>query len=78
MQQTLEQKTFRLKNQAIALHAISPLATMERGYSILKDASDKTIIRSVEQTSAGDTLQAHLSDGKLSVRVEKATPTKKN
>ena len=52
---------------ARTLHAVSPLATLDRGYAILID--DTHSIRSVREVSADSVLQARLSDGELSLRV---------
>ena len=53
---------------ARALHAVSPLATLERGYAILQ-ARDGRVVRSVAQASAGDALTARLGDGELALEV---------
>lgn len=66
----------RLGNDAIhlrglvrSLEAVSPLATVARGYAILQH-EDGRIVRSVLDASPGDRLSAHLSDGQLRLRVE--------
>ena len=48
---------------------MSPLATVARGYSILRH-DDGRIVRSVLDAAPGDRLSARLSDGELTVRVE--------
>ena len=50
---------------------LSPLAVLERGYSIVRTASG-TVIRAADQVSAGDTLQVRLHQGRLGVRVDEA------
>ena len=52
---------------------LSPLAVLERGYSIVRTASG-TVIRAADQVSAGDTLQVRLHQGRLGVRVDEAEP----
>ena len=59
----------RLRGLARSLHAVSPLATVARGYAILQQP-DGRVVRSVLDTAPGDRLDARLSDGSLSVRVE--------
>jgi exodeoxyribonuclease VII large subunit len=55
------------------LHVVSPLATLERGYSIISN-DDQQIIRSVQTLQPAQTLQARLADGYLTLRVENITP----
>ena len=52
-----------------SLHAISPLATVARGYTILQHA-DGRIVRDVADAQIGDALSARLRDGRLRLRVE--------
>lgn len=65
---TLERKQTSIRHIARALHAISPLATLERGYAIVFDAAGH-VLRSVAATQAGDRLIARLADGELRVKV---------
>ncbi|MEI8596335.1 exodeoxyribonuclease VII large subunit [Photobacterium sp. Hal280] len=46
------------------LDAVSPLATLARGYSITRDENGQ-VIRSTRQVNTGDTLQTTLADGTL-------------
>lgn len=46
------------------LDAVSPLATLARGYSITRDESGQ-VIRSTRQVNTGDTLQTTLADGNI-------------
>jgi len=61
-----EQK--KLQSTAQALHLVSPLATLERGYSILRDENQQ-VIRSSQQVRSGQQLQARLADGQLRIQV---------
>ncbi|MCW8806552.1 MAG: exodeoxyribonuclease VII large subunit, partial [Rhodanobacter sp.] len=65
---TLERKQTALRHAGHALHAVSPLATLERGYAILFDA-DGQVLRSVAGVAIGTPLRARLSDGELPLRV---------
>jgi len=58
----------RFEMQVQALHNLSPLAVMGRGYSIVTDKNDK-IIKSVEKITEGDKLQIRLSDGHVKADV---------
>lgn len=68
LQYGLDARLARLKQAGGALNALSPLATLGRGYSILRD-TDGCIIHSVRQTAPGQRLDARLADGSLSVTV---------
>lgn len=54
----------RLAGLARALHAVSPLDVLQRGYAILF-AGDGNVLRSAHAARAGDTLRARLADGEL-------------
>lgn len=58
------------------LLALSPLAVLERGYSLAL-AEDGRLIRSTAQVAAGQTITTRLSDGTLTSRVETATALKR-
>jgi len=64
-----EQRRLRLLGLARALDAVSPLATLQRGFAILRDA-DGTIVRSVAQAHPDQSLSARLADGSIALRVE--------
>ena len=65
----LQQKTACWRQSVIQLHALSPLATLERGYSIVRAADDGHIIRRADQVESGDHLTLQLAQGSLSVTV---------
>ena len=66
----LRESRQQLQELGRALNAISPLATLQRGYAILLDASSGHSVRSVAQVDAGSQLRARVVDGELRVRVE--------
>ena len=66
----LRESRLRVNELARALNAVSPLATLERGYAILSDPASATVIRSTAQAQPGMRLQARVADGELHVRVE--------
>jgi exodeoxyribonuclease VII large subunit len=68
MTHILERWQTRLQHAARALQAVSPLATLERGYSIVFDA-DGQVLRSAKGVAAGTPLRARLADGELALRV---------
>lgn len=53
------------------LHAVSPLATLGRGYAIITQSESGKLITSTSDAAVGDTLEARLADGSLLCRVEK-------
>jgi exodeoxyribonuclease VII large subunit len=71
--QILERRRTTLRHVGHALHAISPLATLERGYAILFDAGGQ-VLRSAQGVTPGTRLRARLTDGELGLRVEEGGP----
>ena len=69
----LERWRSRLDSLDRQREQLSPLAVLERGYSIIRTASG-TVVRAAGQVSAGDTLQVRLHQGRLGVLVEEADP----
>jgi exodeoxyribonuclease VII large subunit len=72
---TLERKRQALQQASRTLHAVSPLATLERGYAILFDVEGK-VLRSAQGVEPGAALRARLADGELTVRVEECESAK--
>ena len=66
----LERSTAHVHEMGRTLHAVSPLATMGRGYAILREPREGTVISRVEQTGPGSQLSAQLADGRLHCKVE--------
>ncbi|MDW2981578.1 MAG: exodeoxyribonuclease VII large subunit [Rhodanobacter sp.] len=71
----LERRQTVLRHAGHALHAVSPLATLERGYAILFDANGQ-VLRSVQGVAAGSALRARLVDGELGLLVRECRPAK--
>ncbi len=59
----------RLETAARALNAISPLATLARGYAIVTLAADGAIVHDPGQAPPGTEIDARLSRGRLRARV---------
>ncbi|MEO7068207.1 MAG: exodeoxyribonuclease VII large subunit [Rhodanobacter sp.] len=64
----LERQQTRLQHASRALNAVSPLATLERGYAIVFDANGQ-VLRSANHVPAGTHLRARLADGELPLQV---------
>ena len=69
MREALKDRRQQLQATVQTLQAVSPLATLGRGYSILLDERGQAI-RSASQTQNGQRLTARLGEGQLQVRVE--------
>jgi exodeoxyribonuclease VII large subunit len=69
MREGLKQRRLQLQSQMQTLHAVSPLATLGRGYSILLDERGRAVRRAAD-THTGQRLKARLGEGELDVRVE--------
>ena len=64
----VERKRARVEHAAGRLRALSPRATLERGYAIVR--SEEEIVRSATAVSAGDALEVEVADGRFGARVE--------
>jgi len=56
------------------LHALSPLATLRRGYSVLQRIPAGTVVRAVDEVRVGEDLHAKLIDGRLLCTVKAVMP----
>jgi exodeoxyribonuclease VII large subunit len=65
----LQRDAMHLRGLVRSLHAVSPLATVARGYAILQH-DDGRIVRAVGDAAVGEAIDARLVDGRLRVRVE--------
>ncbi|MBB4726205.1 exodeoxyribonuclease VII large subunit [Xanthomonas arboricola] len=70
MQRRLQHDQLRLRSLARSLEAVSPLATVARGYAIVTRPADGSVVRGAAEVSAGERLRAQLADGSIQVRVE--------
>jgi exodeoxyribonuclease VII large subunit len=65
---TIERESALVGHNLAQVRAMSPQATLERGYAILL-ARDGVAVRSIEQVKAGEDLLAQLASGQLRVEV---------
>jgi len=56
---------------ARGLHSVSPLATLERGYSIVTDSESGRLLQNAATVSEGTSISARLARGRLSATVTK-------
>ncbi|MFN3965312.1 MAG: exodeoxyribonuclease VII large subunit [Silanimonas lenta] len=62
-----------LRELGRGLHAVSPLATLGRGYAILQ-REDGQAVRAASEVAPGEPLEARLAEGRLRLRVDGAAP----
>ncbi|MEG1681799.1 MAG: exodeoxyribonuclease VII large subunit, partial [Stenotrophomonas sp.] len=70
MTRQLQRDALRLRGVARSLEAVSPLATVARGYSILTRVEDGALVRAADQVKPGEQLRARLAEGELQLKVE--------
>lgn len=70
----LEQFKQRLLSTSQTLHAVSPLATLSRGYAMTIQLSSGEIIRSTEQISIGDIIQTRVAQGQFTSQIKTIIP----
>lgn len=70
LRRALETRQQQLALLSRALDTVSPLATLGRGYAIVSRAEDGALLRSVQDVSVGERVEARLADGDLLCRVE--------
>ena len=68
-----KQKTSRLREQTAKLEALSPLAILERGYSITRTIPDAVLVRDSARVSLNQDLEVLLARGTLLCQVKEKT-----
>jgi exodeoxyribonuclease VII large subunit len=71
---TAERRALRLAELGRTLNAVSPLATLDRGYAILIEHESGRVVRSVRQAPAGAALRARVADGEIDLHVDAPRP----
>ncbi len=72
----LERLQLRLLNTSQTLHAVSPLATLSRGYALVINPVSGQIIRSTAQLKPGDSVETHLAQGHFTSRIDTIVSSK--
>lgn len=67
MQNKVNHLNYQLRAQCATLHAVSPLATLDRGYAIATQKNK--VLFSSEQVHLGDTIEVRLAQGQLTCEV---------
>ena len=65
----------RLNQLSDQLHALSPLATLHRGYAILRRPDGGVILRRAGEAMAGEIVEALLGEGRLRCEVKAVCPS---
>ena len=80
-QKQIDKAQYKFESISSTLHAVSPLATLERGFSITRDQNDN-IIRSYTDCDINDAIKVELKSGEISCLVTETkaseTTTSKN
>jgi len=63
MENIIVKKEEKLKYTSGTLHSVSPLAVLNRGYSVVYDKNKKSVKKSVTQINQGDNLNIQFADG---------------
>jgi len=62
---TASSVSHRLELAMRGLHSVSPLATLDRGYAIVEDASSGKVLLKASDAAPGDSIRARLAEGEL-------------
>ncbi|HET6565551.1 MAG TPA: exodeoxyribonuclease VII large subunit, partial [Xanthomonadales bacterium] len=71
MRARMQQARGELQQLARTLNAVSPLATLDRGYAVLGLAEKEQVISRIGQVQAGDKVNAQLADGRLYCSIDR-------
>ncbi|AMK79019.1 MULTISPECIES: exodeoxyribonuclease VII large subunit [Methylomonas] len=78
LSRSMQIKLMTLKSRqhaaAQTLHAVSPLATLERGYAIVQRRDSSQLIKSVKQLAKHELLDTRLTDGRIVSEVKEVIP----
>lgn len=71
VKQKLELAKKRLDREASILNSVSPLAILNRGYSITINLATGMVVKEIKTVKTGDTVGVRVTDGEMECRVEK-------
>ena len=69
MHNNIQQKSEKFVHLIEQLQLVSPLATIARGYSVIRNNNNNQVISKVAQTSINDEISVQLSDGCIQAKV---------
>jgi exodeoxyribonuclease VII large subunit len=73
MQFYIEAQKGKFRSATASLHALSPLAVLERGYSVTRALPGYAIVRDVQQIDVGQQVEVTVSRGAMVCRIERKT-----
>ncbi len=71
MRYNLDQQYQKVRSHLLGLNNLSPLAILDRGYSIVESVPARRVIRDATEVSTGQEVLARLAKGQLQCTVEK-------
>lgn len=74
--QRLQTAARRLQSLSGYLQALSPLATLNRGYAIVRQYPEGTILRRADEARTGDTIDVLLGEGQLRCEIQAVSTLK--
>lgn len=72
VQHSLEVKREKFTKSVAELNALSPLAILQRGYSVCLQYPSKKLVRNASEVTAGDKVEVKLANGEIICEVERA------
>ncbi|WP_193608842.1 exodeoxyribonuclease VII large subunit [Nocardioides lijunqiniae] len=73
LRHALDRAADDIGHQRARARALSPLATLERGYAVLQDA-DGHVVTSLDAVSPGAAVSVRVADGRIAATVDSTTP----
>ena len=70
MNNYLEKCKLSLQEQSSKLHALSPAAILDRGYSITQTIPGKSLVKDPDIVALGDSLEVLVAKGSIKCKVE--------
>jgi exodeoxyribonuclease VII large subunit len=67
----LQQSRGKLHELARTLNAVSPLATLDRGYAVISREENSTVIARIGNLQVGERISAQLADGRLYCSIDR-------
>ena len=74
LHQDLTQQHHRLTQAAAQLKALSPTATLDRGFAIVQVAGKETVVRSAATLKPGDAIVTRFANGTANAEVTSTQP----
>jgi exodeoxyribonuclease VII large subunit len=65
----LDRASTELHHTLARVVALSPAATLQRGYAVLQRTEDGAVVRAQDEVTAGETLRARVAEGEFTVTV---------